>query len=342
MKKITVLLFLLLIAVTLKAQSVKEFPELKNPHPIAVDGNDLFIVDEEYKIKVYSIDPFKLKYSFGSKGDGATDIKYPARIYIYPDKIVVTDFSKSLYFSRTGEFVKVKNYSDFEDFDTGMEMLLLPVKENYVRITVDHDKERRKVSLYDSEFKKIKQLHEGSFNWKADDGFNPFSHRIYTVCHEDKIFISDSERGFFINVFDFQGNHLRTIDHNRNMDKVRISEIDKGKIIDEIRLTQPDWVYKQIKDNPKFSDFYHLLHHFQVSGDKIYVTTYKEKDGKSEIVILDFKGNILKRTFMKIESKKRYRRILRFDLFAVNNSILYEVSKNEKSGKWEFLESLIK
>jgi hypothetical protein len=79
-----------------------------------------------------------------------------------------------------------------------------------------------------------------------------------------------------------------------------------------------------------------LLHHFGISNDKIYTTTNKKMDNKSEMVILDLKGNILERIFLPLPSKKQKRGSLRFDLFDVDQEKLYEVIKNNETGKWEF------
>ena len=81
--------------------------------------------------------------------------------------------------------------------------------------------------------------------------------------------------------------------------------------------------------------FYPLLHHFEISSDKIYATTYKKLENKNEMIILDIKGDILTRLFISIPSIKQNRGALRFDLFDVFEEKLYEVLKNDKTDKWE-------
>ncbi|MFC1493608.1 hypothetical protein ACFL6O_06555, partial [candidate division KSB1 bacterium] len=209
--------------------------------------------------------------------------------------------------------------------------------DNYVRITCDHDNNRRKVDLYGPDMKLIKKLHEGSYNWNSKTAFVP---RITTVCSDGRIFISDSENGFIINVFDYHGVHLRTIDKNDIIEKIRITDEHKEAYFDEVKNTQSEWVYNNAKNND-FPEFFPQIHNFQVSGNRIYGTTFNRNNDRHELLILDLEGNILKRDFVEMRSKMNYRRILRTDLFAFDNGTLYEIVKNNETGNWEFLKTVI-
>ena len=58
-----------------------------------------------------------------------------------------------------------------------------------------------------------------------------------------------------------------------------------------------------------------LLHQYCVSENKIYATTYKKENDKTEMIILDLKGDILRRLFLPLSSIQPKRGVLRFDLF---------------------------
>ena len=105
-------------------------------------------------------------------------------------------------------------------------------------------------------------------------------------------------------VFDDKGNHLRTIDKTQDVEK--------------------------IPDHP-------LLHQYSVSDGKIYVTTNKKKDNKTEMVILDLKGRILRRLYLPLTSIRPERGVLRYDLFVVDHEKLYELIQNGETARWELL-----
>ncbi len=301
-KKHVFLILFVIFAANLYAQEIIILPDVQKPHQVVVDGNDLYIFDEaEYSLYVYSISPFTLKLKIGKKGDGPQDFKYLPFAYVLPEALACTDFTKTIWFSKNGNFLKAKVYSDLSDFDLNSEMLLIPFKEHFLRITADHDQQKRHVYLLNSEFQTLKELYEGPFTWRSDA---PIHYRTDTFCSKNMIFISDTQKGFYITVFDDKGNKLQTIDKSQDVEKV--------------------------SNHP-------LLHQYCVSDDKIYATTYKKMDNKTEMIILDLKGSILQRLYLPLASIQPKRGVLRYDLFVVAGAKLYEVIKNEETGKWELL-----
>lgn len=302
MKKYVFLVLTLIIVTNLSAQKITVLPDLQKPHQIAVDGNDLYIFDEaDYSLHVYTISPFSLKLKIGKKGDGPHDFKYLPFVYVQPESLACTDFTKTIWFSKKGEVLKIKDYAEFMDFDLNSEMLLFPIKEHFLRITADHGWDKRHVYLLDSGFETIKELYEGPFIWQTG---LPIHYRTDTLAYKDLIFIADTQKGFYFEVFDTKGNHIRTIDRSQDVE--------------------------QVPDQP-------LLHQYCVSNDKIYVTTNKKKEDKTEMIILDLEGHILRRLFLPLTAKQPERGVLRYDLFSVDQEKLYEVIKSSKTGKWELL-----
>ena len=79
------------------------------------------------------------------------------------------------------------------------------------------------------------------------------------------------------------------------------------------------------------------LHQFSVSDGRIYATTYKKIDGKTEMIILDLEGRILRRLYLPLTSIRPQRGVLRYDLFTVSQGKLYELVQNSAKGAWELL-----
>jgi len=141
------------------------------------------------------------------------------------------------------------------NFDTSQEMIIRPVRDNYVSITADHDLEKRYINLLDSDFKLIKKLHEGRYDWRFGNSFQIYSYRIEVECY----------------------------DKNKEIDKIKITESDKNKTINEIQQTQPEWVYDQVKTEPNFYEHYPAINHFQLTDNKIFIISNKMKENKTEI-----------------------------------------------------------
>jgi hypothetical protein len=289
------------LAAGLSAQTTIPMPDLQTPHQIAVDGNDLYVFDEaDYSLHVYTISPFAAKLRFGQKGDGPHDFKYLPFVHIQHETLTCTDFTKIVWFSKKGEALKAMEFSALKDFDINSEMLLVPVKGNYLRITADHEKFKRRVFLLDPAFKTIKLLYEGPFIWMQGSATDC---RTDTASSQGLVFIADTE-GFRITLFDDQGTLLRTIDMSPEVEKVQ----DRA-----------------------------LLHQYSVSDKKIYATTSTKKDNLTEMLVLDLEGRLLKRLFLPLPSIQPQRGVLRYDLFTVARDRLYELVRNTATGRWELL-----
>jgi len=301
MKRLIPGIFLIFVSANMYPQQTIAIPDLKQPHQIAVDGNDLYIFDEaDYSLSNYTLTPWALKWKTGQKGDGAREFKYLPFVFIQPDGLSCTDFTKILWLSKTGQFLKAVDFTNIKDFDIDSEMLLIPVKDGFVRITADHGLMKRRVSLLDSAFKTIKNLYEGPFVWQQGSATDV---RTDTLVAGGRIYIADTAK-FLITVFDDKGNLVQTIDKSG-----------------------------EVEDNRARA----RMHQFCVSKDRIYATTYAKKDGRTEMLILDLEGRILKRLSLPLSSIRPDRGVLRYDLFTVGGGKLYELVQTAGTGKWDLV-----
>jgi hypothetical protein len=334
------ILTILFFFFTLPAKKLVNLPELTKPHFLRVVGKKVYIIDEKtYTLFVYSLSPFKLIFSFGKKGDGPRDFKYLPFVYIQKDTLSCTDFTKTIMLSPKGKIQKIKNYTDFKDFSLNSEMLLIPAGENHLRITADHKEEKRHIWLLDQNYLRIKKLYGGPFCWKMEDGRK---YRTDTVVNLGKIFISDSQRGFYIKVFDLTGKELYTIDKGDKISQAPVTKQDKMQSFENLKEYQPKLTYELFEKMVKFPKYHPLLHHFQVADNKIYATTYSKRGDLRELVILDLSGKILKRMFLPFPSIKPLRGSLRFDMFNIDQETLYELLFNPITNKWELHRTLLK
>jgi hypothetical protein len=73
-------------------------------------------------------------------------------------------------------------------------------------------------------------------------------------------------------------------------------------------------------------------------NDKIYINTFLEKNDKSEFIILDLKGKVLKKTFLLLKKETYF---VIYPYFIKNNK-LYQVLFNDEVEEWELHVEAIK
>jgi len=265
-----------------------ELPELTNPHPMVINDGNLLILDD-YFIHVYSLESLELVNRFGGRGTLAGQFQYPGRVYTFPDGIIGTDFLKTVWFSPDGTVQKHIEYSVFADFDTNQEMVLLPVGDNYLRVTSDHDLMERSVTLVGADYQIIDVLETGPYFWNKPGTRAPaVAPRVQVTCEGDRIYISNSALGFLIEVFDTTGEPLLSIDLNHEIEPVLFSEDDWAAFTDGLHKQYPSLPVDQIELMFAPPDYFPALHQFTVSnGGKLYELAQNAWTGIWELYVTD-------------------------------------------------------
>lgn len=312
------------------AERLGTLPGISAPHSLQIIGNELVFLDG-FNAHVYSLSPLGPKYIFGGEGEEPGQFRYWPQLAMHSDTIVVTDFLRTQYFNLEGELLGTIPYSDFEDFDPNMEMVLLPLGDGFLRITVDHDTSRRFVRLVRSDHTLIRTLYEGLYDWK---GALP-AFRIDVESDKESIVVSDSEKGFYLSIFDRQGNLLRTIDRSVDTEPISFTDVDKAAYLESVRLTQDPRLYEHLRQNGRFKDWFPAINHIQLDDGKVYVITNRTRDGNHEVLILDLEGQLLKTLFLPLRSMSPSRTILRFDPYVIHEGKLYEVVRSETTKSYE-------
>ncbi len=338
MKNVITMLCLLLITTAASAQKINKIQDVKDPSGINVEGENLFITEEGY-FTIYSLADKKMIKKTGEKGDGPGQFKYGPDIIVFPDKVFANSYVKCSWISSEGKFIKEKSYSDFENFNSSSELKFVPAGENYVRRIVNHDNAKQIIHLVGPDFKEIKKLGEGyyDFNKLPRDipNYKLLLHYMGIAVYDNKIFIGDSKDGFKIDVFDLKGEHLYSID--KEYEKTAPSDEFKKTVEEGLKNSQPG-LYRYISSqNAKFTFYenYPPFRYFLISNDKIYVKTYNTKEGKHEIIILDLKGKTLDKIYLPLISYKIFKFTGQTDLYSISNDKLYELVKNDETKTWE-------
>lgn len=341
MKKLFLTFVLLISASILFAVKLADLPGLFKPGFIQVDGDDLFITEEarpHYTIYVYSLKTNKVKFKLGKLGQGPGEFpSWPSIVFITPDYILINCRIKYLWFSRDGKLIKEKNIIGFNQAK--------PVKDNYVGWTQPPDPKTRQgvrvIHLLDKDYNKVKELHKVKvdvYRTRSIEELKRFDmvrHYIETRVFDDKIFIADTREGFFIKVLDHNGNQLYTIDKNNQVEKIKTTEEFKTRRITAYKETFRDRYARIRKGVIQFYEYFPAMRSFWIDNKKIYVITYKKKDTKNELIVLDPEGNIKRRIFLPFKSLKDYKHFMEHDANTVHKDILYELYENQDTEMWE-------
>ena len=88
MRKTSFVILFAILAVSLLATKTIPLPELTNPAGILVEDDQIYITQFP-EIFIYSLKDFKLKKTFGKRGEGPAEFKGYARTAVYPGYIFV-------------------------------------------------------------------------------------------------------------------------------------------------------------------------------------------------------------------------------------------------------------
>lgn len=325
MKKIICVMVLLMsTAWILFPEKVAVLPEVMKPRWMGVSGNQLYVA-EESSISLFSLEDFTFVKSIGRKGEGPGEFKGFLGFKLMPDYLFISDIGRVLYFSRDGEFLKSRKTSFHIIFQ------LYPVGESFVGYTPRRTRGAKKwfqeISLYGRDMKFVKAVTKKAHvrgtpgKRKVEICADLFSHNV----RGDKILVADSRKGFYIEVFDGNGEKLYAIDNE--YDKIKITEEDKKWLIAERKELQ---LMRGSKLDPGtefvFPEYFPAFRRFAVDGETLYVITWKKKDRKNEIVVMDIKGKILKKSF--VDSNLQ-------GIYTIGNHRWYALRDNVDTEEWE-------
>jgi hypothetical protein len=338
MKKYVLTLLVLVITSVVFAVKIGDIPNLMKPGDLKVDGDNLIVVENSTcSIHVYSLKTLELKYKLGSKGEGPGEFRArPFISEVSPNHISGCGWNKVIWFSWEGKMIKEKVFHlQFPGY-------LEPIKDNYAILERYHNPHTYEAGwallLLNPQLEKIKELTRVDTKLRVE-----FTHQdrsklkldlIFPVVEkfhcDGKIFLANSIKGFYFDVFDHQGNHLYSIDKNDQVEKIKVDDAYKKRLLNYIITNNKPMYDSYVRKNFLFSKYLAPFKSFRVSDKKIFVVTFKEKDGMRELIVLDLKGKILDRLFLPLKSVKMHRAGGE-DTYTVYKGVLYELVDNEKT-----------
>jgi hypothetical protein len=323
-KKVVCFIVFMVLVTIVHGENIAGFPEVMKPGAICIDGDELFVT-EGTTVSVYCLETFKLKHKFGKKGEGPGEFKYRPMIKVFKDFIFASTMGKMVWFSREGKLTR--------ELKTPARGSSFPVKENFVFLASGFDFKNRRINItvriLNKNLEKIKDIYNGadenvilhlsSDTGKEDKQMTP--HYFDVIAADGKIFIADSKKGFFIEVFDHTGKKLNTI--QIDTENIPVGDDFKKKAMEKLKQSR-NW--ELVKNNNFiFFKYFPKIKSFSAAGDRLYAQTHKERDNENEFIILDSKGNIIKKLFLPVKDV----------VYTFRDNAYYYMKDNEASEEWE-------
>lgn len=321
MKMQKLLVLLLLLPILIFAKKVADLPEVMKMSSIHVSGDRIFLCEDK-TIHIYSLNDFKHIKQFGKEGEGPGEFNFRVNLEVFPGKLVVTTFKKMIIFSHDGTVIK--------EYKISPEILrMYPVKSNFVGSSFE--KKVQKINIYDKNIKILKTIYEGSIGsvsyFESGKKNDIIMVKDYVASHvyKDKIYIFDTERGFFVSVLNSSGKILYEI--NKEYKSLKVTEEYKNMRM-RIEQAEPNWEKKKKMFNYLFPEYFPAFRIVRISEDKIYFITYKNINKRYETIVTDLKGNVLRKIFIPVVPYDRL-------LFSINKDKFYYLIEDEDEEMWE-------
>lgn len=346
-KKMMFLIMVLLLAGFIFPARVGVLTEVMKPDTIAISEGKLYVV-EGSTVYIYSLKDIRFIKKFGKQGDGPGEMAafngLPNKIDISPGGILIDSPTKLAYFSLDGAYIKEKRKI------SPVILGYVSLGDNFVvrKLVQETDKKTYScICIVDPDFKEIKELYRHLW---MQQGNPPAATAIDMVMdfaifqvYENKIFVDESDNGFHIEVFDDKGNKLYKIE--KDYEKIKVTAKDRNDA--ENRFREDPFIkaqearlggWNQLKTlfSMNFPDTFPPIRDMEVSEGKIYVQTFKKTDGKDEYLVMDLKGNIIKKVFVPaFENTPMLARMMGAKLHVIEAGKLYYLIENIDEEEWE-------
>ncbi|MCK4942040.1 MAG: hypothetical protein KAS65_00615 [Candidatus Aminicenantes bacterium] len=338
MKKIILILFVFRFSSLIFSTQPILLPELLRPAKIEVGDDQIYII-EDATIYVYSLETLMLKTKFGKKGEGPGEFPIGRHfninmINIIPqkDKVIVNSRNKIIFFNKDGRFLSEKKTVQ------GFGSRILPFGNNYIgsQFTGFRQSEpAMAINIYDKDLNKLKEIFKVPVNFggmmgRSNRKINEFSSVFGYDTGNSRIYLFYSQ-DFLIDVLNSNGDNETSIKVDYR--PVHISSDLKAKIMDYYENVRYRNNWERVKNRIELPDRFPAIQSIKVRDGKIYVQTYKSKNGKCEFYIFN-KAHKLEERVMAPLKKVNVRE---YFPYCIKNSKIYQVVEDEEGEDWHLL-----
>jgi hypothetical protein len=299
-------------------------PDLVHPLKVQI-GKDRFVIGEKISVFIYSLSDFKLLKKFGKEGEGPGELKNRiTRLEIQPEYIFINSVGKVSYFSKDGRFIK-------ELKTPAPDLRLKPFGNHFIgeRMVTENNSLCISVDIYDGDVKKVMHVYRREREvQRRGKGTRVFAHPLPYYVSQKKLFVAKGS-DFVIDVLDESGKKLYAITHEYQ--RMRVTKDDRKRVMHHLETDPGIKPYLDMIKPIIFPDTFPPIRTYYVTDGRVYVLTYKIKEGETECLIFKANGQFLKKVFLPY----RYKNPVDEYPADIKNDRLYQLVENEDSEEWE-------
>jgi hypothetical protein len=277
-----------------KGQEKVIFDDVLKPNKIYIEDQNVYI-SEEGVIKVFSLTNGKKLYQLTKKGAGPNEFKYSPALTFLPEQIVATGRGKVIFYQRDGIIIDEKRVP--------LNIQMFPVKYNYIGSMRIMDEKLKRITkkdaIYNADFQKLIEV-----NTRVPESVVVFAtggktaRQNYYMIPNGNGFITDgrdiclydSKRGFYIEIYNYEGKKISTI--NKGYPKVKVSRAYKIREMAVLKKNK-DWEQMKKLFNFVFPEHFPAFRRVFINRSLLYVLTATLVSKEQALTIMDFTGKVL-------------------------------------------------
>jgi len=340
------LAFLFLFQVPTAAQILGVLPTGMSPDSVDFTETELYVLSRG-TISVFSLPAIVFKHSFGGSGSGPGKLSpnhsFDQAIRVIGGRVLAEDNDKLIIFSAAGQFVEEKR----KPHNTAW---FVPIGDRFVAkhmvVSGSPPVQYIRLVIYDSQLREIKELYRQKwFQQQNPNGFSTvlLGDLLHFAVVRERICVDESPKGFFVELFDLDGNRVSAI--GKPYAGVPVTERDRERELALVRKEKRvaamiaragSWDQLQRIWTISFPEITPALRELQASGDNLLVRTFERKENTEKYLMLDLKGGVQQELFFPVLSDAETEaRVAGTAFFKLIGNRFYYLRQNAESNAWK-------
>ncbi len=329
--------FLVFFSLSLDGKVQAVFPEPINPTQLLMDDRQIYVVDFPF-IYIYSKIDFSLRTKLGGEGEGPQWFQFHRgslvnktaafNVNVRSGQLMVSSQGKVSFYSLDGTYeqeIRTNHRHDHRFCRIESKFMGLTSRRGadnlfYVKLSLYNATLKPEKNIF--EFKRFSQPPNGDVNVVYDQGV------VYDTTGQHIFVTAVGREDSVIDVFDLTGKKLFSIVYP--YETPVITEQDQARYLDFYRAGPLKYIWDRFKKQIRFPSHFPGLRNFSISNGHIYVLTFKKMKGDSKLVVLDLKGNFLKKAVIPLKEKDIY-----YYPYCIYQEHFYQLVENVDEEQWE-------
>jgi hypothetical protein len=309
--------------------------EISKPSFDIIINQDQLFITQGPKVFVYSMSDYKLKHSFGRRGEGPGEFKLgpDEEVYLVPfgDQLVIESSGRISFFSREGRLIK-ETKIPFRSTYT----LLQPLGKQFIGFKDEMD-EKTKVyykllCIFNEHLKKQKEVCRVKHVFQQK-GLTLLRGTFLFKAADNRVFVTYWGGDFIMDCFDQNGQKLFTL-KDEKFRKRKVSTKDIDRIHSYFKTYHEAW-FARNRNHLHIREYWPAIGTFFLDSDRIYIVTYiPQQEGVKDkwlVYIYDQQGKFIKKLFLPLIERDIWSTYPH--TFYQNR--LYQLLENEETEEWE-------